>query len=65
MRIEASSLLSSASVLNRVASVSGLTTGATAARIESVIRLSLRHDATEQNAWKAAFASEHPGRNPR
>ena len=37
---------SPASISNRVASASGLIAGATAARLESVIRLSLPHDGT-------------------
>jgi hypothetical protein len=43
---------------NRVAPASGLTTGATAARIESIIRLSLRYDDTIRDPKKAAIASK-------
>jgi hypothetical protein len=39
---------------------SGWITGATAARTESVLRLSLRHDATVRGLGKAAFASPRP-----
>jgi hypothetical protein len=53
-----SPVLSPASISNRVASASGLIAGATAARIASVIRLSLRHDDTIGSSRKAAIASQ-------
>jgi hypothetical protein len=42
---------------------SGWITGATAARIERFIRLSLRHDATVRRPGKAAIASENWARD--
>jgi hypothetical protein len=47
-------------VQNRVAPASGLTTGATAARIKHFIRLSLRHDATVRRPRKAPWAALIP-----
>ena len=55
---------SPASISNRVASASGLIAGATAARTESVIRLSLRHYGTVRSAGKAPWASVSPAAAP-
>jgi hypothetical protein len=56
MHAKSPAVRSPASISNQVASASGLTTGATAARIESAIRLSLRHDDTICEPKKAAIA---------
>ena len=49
--------ISPASMSNRVASASGLTTDATAARIKSITRLSLRHDGMVHRPRKAPWAN--------